>query len=92
MMSNKSFYLHDKITKKLLRDRDERVPPLSQYQERLLKQTKSLEDLIQSVEWNNDDLRYGIDETEFALEDLEKQRKPGTKHIIPGEKINQTLK
>ena len=40
------------------------------------------------MEWNNDELRRDIDETEFALEDLEKKRKPGTKHIVPGERIH----
>lgn len=63
---------------------------MSLYQQQLAEKTKSLQEIITYAEWNNDELRKDIDDTEFALEDLEKKRK--NKHVIPGDRILSTLK
>jgi hypothetical protein len=57
----------------------------------VLKRTKDINDMIESIEENNIDLRNDVFDCENALAELENERHPGTHHIIPGNKISDLM-
>lgn len=77
-------------SKKILDDKA-KGPILNQFQIDVLRKTKEIDKMIESIDANNTELRNDVDDTKNALEQLENEKVPGTQHLIPGNKISDMM-
>ena len=77
-------------SKKILEDKA-KGPVLNEFQIEVLKKTKEIDLMIESIDVNNTDLRNEVEDTQNALDQLENERVPGSHHIIPGNKIKDLM-
>ena len=79
-----------KATDKILLARDRKLP-MNQFQLDVKQRAEAIDELINSVDDNNIDLKNIVEMTETDLDKLEGERDPKTAHIIPGDQISKMM-
>jgi hypothetical protein len=50
-----------------------------------------IEELIDSIELNNTELRYEAADVELELEELQREIPPALRHVVPGQRMQQLV-
>ena len=79
-----------KATEKILKARESKIP-MNQFQLDVKQRAEAINELINSVDDNNIDLKNIVELTETDLDRLEGERDPKTAHIIPGDQISKMM-
>ena len=79
-----------KATDKILLARDMKLP-MNQFQLDVKQRVEAIDELLNSVDDNNIDLKNIVEMTETDLDKLEGERDPKTAHIIPGDQISKMM-